>query len=165
MYNSTADLYYDATTQTLGSVSLPQSLYFTMQLGCIFIHTRVYEISRVHGFCTSCFSFEVWLHHSTRYNVPTYTCTLPGKINTFQDQQSHPAEVQRATLVCPSLVGGQRRRGQSVSASRLKTASSLHPWLEGSVRETASSASDQESHSNKQYGNSGFNSVGTFLSL
>ena len=36
--HSTADLYYDATTQTLGSVSLPQSLYFTMQLGCIFIH-------------------------------------------------------------------------------------------------------------------------------
>ena len=33
--HSTADLYYDATTQTLGSVSLPQSLYFTMQLGCI----------------------------------------------------------------------------------------------------------------------------------
>ena len=63
--HSTADLYYDATTQTLGSVSLPQSLYFTMQLGCIFIHPRVYEISRVPGFCTSCFSFEVWLHHST----------------------------------------------------------------------------------------------------
>ena len=35
--HSTADLYYDATTQTLGSVSLPQSLYFTMQLGYIFI--------------------------------------------------------------------------------------------------------------------------------
>ena len=35
-----------------------------MQLGCIFIHPRVYEISRIHGFCysTSCFSFEVWLH-------------------------------------------------------------------------------------------------------
>ena len=32
--HNTADLYYDATTQTLGSVSLPQSLYFTMQLGC-----------------------------------------------------------------------------------------------------------------------------------
>ena len=47
--HTTADLYYDATTQTLGSVSLPQSLYFTMQLGCIFIHLRVYEISRVHG--------------------------------------------------------------------------------------------------------------------
>ena len=41
-----------------------QALYFTMQLRCIFIHPRVYEISRVHGFCTSCFSFEVWLHHS-----------------------------------------------------------------------------------------------------
>ena len=67
--HSTADLYYDATTQTLGSVSLPQSLYFTMQLGCIFIHPRVYEISRVHGFCTSCFSFEVWLHHSTSSSV------------------------------------------------------------------------------------------------
>ena len=65
--HSTADLYYDATTQTLGCVSLPQSLYFTMQLGCIFIHPRVYEISRVHGFCTSCFSFEVWLHHSTKF--------------------------------------------------------------------------------------------------
>ena len=35
----------------------------TMQLGCIFI--RVYETSRVHVVCTSCFSFEVWLHHST----------------------------------------------------------------------------------------------------
>ena len=67
--HSTADLYYDATTQTLGSVSLPQSLYFTMQLGCIFIYPRVYEISRVHGFCTSCFSFEVWLHHSTNHYV------------------------------------------------------------------------------------------------
>ena len=63
--HSIAELYYDATTQILGSVSLPQSLYFTMQLGCSFIHPRVYEISRVHGFCTSCFSFEVWLHHST----------------------------------------------------------------------------------------------------
>ena len=67
--HSTADLYYDATTQTLGSVSLPQSLYFTMQLGCI-----VYEISRVHGFCTSCFSFEVWLHHSTKMYV--HGCTM-----------------------------------------------------------------------------------------
>ena len=71
--HSTADLYYDATTQTLGSVSLPQSLYFTMQLGCIFIHPRVYEISRVHGFCTSCFSFEVWLHHGTRRDVQLWT--------------------------------------------------------------------------------------------
>ena len=71
--HSTADLYYDATTQTLGSVSLPQSLYFTMQLECIFIHPRVYEIFRVHGFCNSCFSFEVWLHHySTSYDVPKF---------------------------------------------------------------------------------------------
>ena len=29
----TADLYYDATTQTLGSVSGPQTMYFSMQLG------------------------------------------------------------------------------------------------------------------------------------
>ena len=56
--HSTPDLYYDATTQALGSVSLPQSLYFTMQLGCIFILPRVYEISRVHGFCTSCFPLK-----------------------------------------------------------------------------------------------------------
>ena len=47
--HSTADLYYDATTQTTNTV-----LYYA---------ARVYEISRVHGFCTSCFSFEVWLHH------------------------------------------------------------------------------------------------------
>ena len=73
--HGTADLYYDATTQTLGSVSLPQSLYFTMQLGCIFIHPRGYEISRVHGFCTGCFSFEVWLHHST--NIYIYTAIAP----------------------------------------------------------------------------------------
>ena len=32
----------------------------------IFIHPTVYEI---HGFCTSCFSFEVWLHHSTNVHV------------------------------------------------------------------------------------------------
>ena len=66
--HSTADLYYDATTRHWGvfpCLNLSQSLYFTMQLGCIFIHPRMYEISRVHGFCTSCFFFEVWLHHST----------------------------------------------------------------------------------------------------
>ena len=45
----TADLYYDATNQTLGSISPPQALCFTMQLGCIIIHPRVYELSRVHG--------------------------------------------------------------------------------------------------------------------
>ena len=32
----------------------------------IFIHPRVHDISRVHGFCTSCFSFEVWLHHKMK---------------------------------------------------------------------------------------------------
>ena len=66
--HSTVDLYYDATNQTLEP---PQTLLliFTMQLGCIFIHPRVYETSRVHGFCTSSFSFEVWLHHSTRRYV------------------------------------------------------------------------------------------------
>lgn len=66
---------------------------------------------------------------------------------TFQDQQSHRAEVLRAALVCPSLVGGQRRRGQLVLASRPRTASSLHPWLGDSERETASTASARESHS------------------
>ena len=33
------------------------------------VYSRVYEISRVHGFCTSCFFFEVWLHHSTKVFV------------------------------------------------------------------------------------------------
>ena len=63
-----------------------------MQLGCIFIHPRVYEISRVHGFCTSCFSFEVWLHHSTM-NVnfvilPTstiYTCIVDLEISMLEN--------------------------------------------------------------------------------
>ena len=27
------------------------------------------DITRVDGFCTSCFSFEVWLHHSTRHFI------------------------------------------------------------------------------------------------
>ena len=45
-----------------------------MQLGYIFIHPRVYEISRVHGFCTSCFSFEVQLHHSTNIYIYIYIC-------------------------------------------------------------------------------------------
>ena len=35
----TADLYCDATNQTLGSVSLPQTLCFTMQLGPVLSHT------------------------------------------------------------------------------------------------------------------------------
>ena len=49
------------------------TLCFTMQLGYIysFIHPRVYETSRVHGFCSSCFSFEVWLHHSTNTIIRT----------------------------------------------------------------------------------------------
>ena len=56
-----------------------QTPYFTMQLGCIsesytlgciFIHSRVYENSGVHGFCTSCFPFEVWLHQSTNLDGP-----------------------------------------------------------------------------------------------
>ena len=82
-YSGTADLYYDATTKTLGSVSLLQSLYFTMQLGCIFIHPKVYEISRVHGLCTSsCFSFEVWLHHSTKYD--NHGCSYYAKILLFK---------------------------------------------------------------------------------
>ena len=38
-----------------GVFLLPQPLYCTMQLGCIFMHPRVYEISRVHKICTSCF--------------------------------------------------------------------------------------------------------------
>ena len=36
--HSTADLYYDVATQTLGSVSLSQALYFIMQLG-VFSYT------------------------------------------------------------------------------------------------------------------------------
>ena len=53
--HSTADLclYYDATTQTLGSIFPTTSTVLSMQLECISIHPRVYEISRVHGFCTS----------------------------------------------------------------------------------------------------------------
>jgi hypothetical protein len=43
--HGTADLYYDATNQTVGSVST--ILYYV---------ARVYETSRVHGVCTS---FEV----------------------------------------------------------------------------------------------------------
>ena len=45
--HSTADLYYDATNQTLyiGSVFL---ITGTMQLGCIFTHSRVYETSSVY---------------------------------------------------------------------------------------------------------------------
>ena len=71
--HSTADLYYDATNQALGSV-FPTTLCFSMQLGCIVIHPRVYELSRVHGFCTSSFSFEVWLHHSTSIYVHGFSC-------------------------------------------------------------------------------------------
>ena len=59
---SIADLYYDATNQTLGPwgvFSPSQALCFTMQLGCIVIHPRGYELSRVHRVCTSNFSFEV----------------------------------------------------------------------------------------------------------
>ena len=58
--HSTADLYYDATTQTLGCASPTTStvLYFTMQLRCIFIHPRVYEISRVHGFVLAVFPLK-----------------------------------------------------------------------------------------------------------
>ena len=60
--HSTADLYYDATNQTLSYNKHYTSLYAAR---CIFefIHPRVYETFRVHRFCTSC--FEVWLYHST----------------------------------------------------------------------------------------------------
>jgi hypothetical protein len=54
-------LYYDATNQTVGSVST--ILYYA---------ARVYETSRVHGVCTSSFSFEVWLHHSTSTNIQSF---------------------------------------------------------------------------------------------
>ena len=37
------------------------------------IHPRVYKTSkgllRVHGYCTTNFSFEIWLHHSTSIHV------------------------------------------------------------------------------------------------
>ena len=37
------------------------------------IYPRVYGTSKrlfsVYGYCTSCFSFEVWLHHSTSFYV------------------------------------------------------------------------------------------------
>ena len=93
--SSTADLYNDATTQTLGSASPTTALYFAMQLGCIFIHSRVYEISRVHGFCTSCFSFEVWLHRfivqNTMYIILylLLTLNLHGDNRLLQSQHYH----------------------------------------------------------------------------
>ena len=43
------------------------------------IHPRVYELSRVHGFCTSSFSFEVWLHHSTSVHVLQVSYTSNGQ--------------------------------------------------------------------------------------
>ena len=53
MYHSTADLYYDATTQTLGGVTPATSTILCYETGVYFIiHPRVYEISRVHVFCT-----------------------------------------------------------------------------------------------------------------
>ena len=66
--HSTADLYYDATTlrwpRHSGVFSPPQALYFTMQLGCIYIHPKVCENSRVHGLVLAVYPFEVWLHHA-----------------------------------------------------------------------------------------------------
>ena len=63
-------------TRQWGVFSLPQALCFSMQLGCIVIHPRMYELSRVHGFCTSSFSFEVWLHHSTNVHIHVYITAL-----------------------------------------------------------------------------------------
>ena len=60
--HSTADLYYDATNQTVGSV-------FPTTSTMLFYAAGVYELSRVHGFCTSSFSFEVWLHYSTSADI------------------------------------------------------------------------------------------------
>ena len=77
--HSTTDLCYDATNQTVESVSLPQAPCFTVQLGCIVIHPRVYALSRVHGVYTGSFSFEVWLQHSTNNIIPTtLVCVLFG---------------------------------------------------------------------------------------
>ena len=58
--HSTADLYYDATTQTLGSVSLPQSgtIYFTLQLWCIFIHPRCMRFLEYMGFVLAVFPLK-----------------------------------------------------------------------------------------------------------
>ena len=58
-HTSTADLYYDATNQTLG-----HHKHYTFYAARV--HPRMYEDSR---FYTSHFSFEVWLHHSTVVNV------------------------------------------------------------------------------------------------
>ena len=55
--HSTADLYYDATNQTLGSA--PQSPYFTMR----------YAAKSKWGLYYLFFSFEVWLHHGKNYHV------------------------------------------------------------------------------------------------
>ena len=44
----------------------PQTLFYCAARAYIFIHPRVHDISRVHGFCTSCFSFQVWLHHKMK---------------------------------------------------------------------------------------------------
>jgi hypothetical protein len=57
--HSTADLYYDATNQTVGSVST--ILYYAATST-----NPMYSRSLIHPSCASSFSFEVWLHHSTK---------------------------------------------------------------------------------------------------
>ena len=71
-----------------------------MQLGCIVIHPRVNELSRIHGFCTSSFSFEVWLHHGTSIiivytlflkiaHAPSVTCNNRYTNDTVSVQSSY----------------------------------------------------------------------------
>ena len=67
-------------------------------LGCIVIHVhpRVYELSRVHGFYISSFSFEVWLHRSYKYYMYSlfaythiHTCVgdPPGFADWYETRQ------------------------------------------------------------------------------
>jgi hypothetical protein len=64
-----------------------QHPYTIVQLTCTMIpqtrqlSPRVYETSRVHGVCTSSFSFEVWLHRSTSANNWSLVHRFGGNIS------------------------------------------------------------------------------------
>ena len=49
-----------------GKFQGPPLLYETLPRVYELIHPRVYGCLGVHEYCTMWFSFEVWLHHSTR---------------------------------------------------------------------------------------------------
>ena len=46
-------------------------LIFTVTIVQELIHPRVHGCLGVHEYCTMWFSFEVWLHHSTKYYCAT----------------------------------------------------------------------------------------------